>query len=826
MYLGIELFQGRDYLINQRGDISLFFKVELPPIFKKDEGGIVAIQHAFSNGLKSLEEDIALQRLDFIYSKGNRYVKQEDILIERGEETFFQTLSFKKIETYFIFTLKAHPRKKMSYFDALTEIPQWKYPLFEQKHYTESALNRFTNSIANFYDHFLRGFTEGEVQIKSCDSIGIKNVIQNKYYNLNVAQNLEKSCVNNIIDKETHIQSAEKSAFVFTASQSGLPKALNLYEDAHYRSKYGALDIWMLHDLYYNTGNDLIINTVYERFDNKKFISSLETKKKLASSLRFGSSSNELLSEYLHILLENIKRHPEEILIQYSLGVIPIFHANIREERRMGLLNSLKNTLLGLDFLLEDNQNMCLRKFVSHSPGNATDIADGDKSVIFTEHAGILSCFEHSTKSDAVKGIPLMDIKTRELIQFNNNAYETKHFTVFGPTGTGKSFTCNHIIKNLLTQGCEVVVGDVGYSYEKLCRYFGGEYIEMSNEHPLKINPFLLFKQDSVGQFVLEKNDQDDSLEFIVNLFGICFKGSDGSEIDTAERSFLIAILTDYMLLVNREGRSPNFTDFYGALDSLIEGNKILQVPSSVFDLQRFKLIMSHFVRGHEYGHIFDTEVNSELSHHRFVVFEFEKIRNNKILFPISYFVLTSMVLKKIYHKTSINPFYLVFDEVNVLLSGEYGKTAKFVDYCVRTMRKWDAGLGLSTQNIEDLNKSQELKGSIINNTAMFYFKRQPEAQKQFIQQNLEMSDFNVRKLFSIQDKFKEIFIYDKRNVGHLFRIETNMFNYWLYTTDPDDKKIFHQYFERYGRNLNTTLVNLVANHAIEEVRKLKDGIK
>jgi hypothetical protein len=821
MYLGIEQFKEKFYLINVRADISLIYKVKFPPVFKKDEEGILSIQQSFSNALKYLGMDICLQRMDFISTKKNQYQKHDDILIERGEERFFQTMSFRSTESYFIFTLKANPNKKPTYYDAIVERSSKKKTLFENKHYTDEAIQKFNISILNFFDNFLRGFQGKEIAFKLCNDIDIKNLVQNKYFNLNIGTNVEKSVINTIVDKDKFISSGNKAAYIFNLAGNGLPKELSLYVDGQYKSKYGALDIWMLHDLYFNTGNDLIINSVYEGFDNKKYIDSLKQKQKLAASLKFGSTSNELLSESVDQLMLILNQNPDEKLVKFHFSVIAVMDESMHEEARQIRLNSLRNTMLGYDFEVEDNQNQPLRKFGSCSPGNATDLAEGEKNIVLTNIAAAISCFEHSTVGTATKGIPLMDIKTKELIQFNNNAYETKHFTVFGPTGTGKSFTCNHIIKNLITQGCDVVVGDVGYSYLKLCKYFGGEYYEMSSENPLKMNPFFIFRKNQDGLYVVEKSDDDDSLEFVVNLFGICFKGSDGTEIDNAERSYLITILTDYIGLVNKEKRIPSFTDFYHSIDTLIKDDQILQVPSTIFDIQRFKLIMNNFVKGNEYGHIFDTDVELKLADKKFVVFEFEKIRNNKILFPISYFILTSMVLKKIYTKKSLKPFYLVFDEVNVLLSGEYGKTAKFVDYCVRTMRKWDAGLGLSTQNIEDLNKSMELKGSIINNTAMFYFKRQPEAQKQFIQQNLEMSDFNIKKLFSIQDKFKEIFIYDKQNIGHLFRIETNMYNYWLYTTDPDDKKIFNKYFDKY-KDLNTTLVSLVENNAIEEVKLLK----
>lgn len=823
MYLGIERFKDKDYLVNKRGDLCLFYKVNFPPIFSMSEEKMFEVNNAFSKALNMLGSDMILQRIDFTYKKSNIYEKQMEITSEEYEKNFYEKIPFKKIESYFVFIKKANPSKKLTYVDSLVQTLKNKDRLFEQKHYDEKSINDFNISIYNFFDILKRGLTKN-FSFKNLVAQEIKNIVQNKYFNLNISKDIYGSTINNIIDKEEYIQSSNKCAYIYNITE--LPKTLNAFEDAKYNSVYGSMPISFQHDLYYYTNNDLIIISVYEGIDNNKYKSELKNKKNIANGIKFGSESNERISNSLDLLYSYMDANKEDKIMNYQLGIISIKEKNESEEKKQFSLNSLKNTLLNYGYGVEDASGIPLIKFINFSPGNVCEIPEEVKIKCPTSILSQMTCFEHSTLNTSSIGVPMMDVKSKEYFNFNIYKYTTKHFAVFGPTGTGKSFTMNHIMKNILTSGSEFVIADVGYSYKKLCEYYGGDYIEMSNTNPLKMNPFLVFRKDKNGSFIInstELDEEDDAMGFVLNLLMVCYKGSDNTEITTVEKTYINTLIRDYMVVVNESTKQPSFTEFYNKIDTLIEKNKNLQVTDSVFNINKFKLIMSQFVVGNEYGHIFDTNENFDLIKSKFVVFEFEKIRQNKTLFPISYFILTSMVLTKIYTKKSKRPFFLVFDEVHLLLSGEYGRTDKFIDYCIRTMRKWDAGLGLSTQNINDLNKSPELKGSLVNNTSLFYFKKQPTAQKDFIQQNLEMSDFNINKLFSIQDQYKEIFVYDKNNDGHIMRIETSTYNYWLYTTDGDDKKVYEEYYNRYNKDIKLTLKMLVENNALEEVKVIKE---
>ena len=67
---------------------------------------------------------------------------------------------------------------------------------------------------------------------------------------------------------------------------------------------------------------------------------------------------------------------------------------------------------------------------------------------------------------------------------------------VLGPSGSGKSFCMNNLIKQYFQQNTDIVLIDTGHSYSGLCEYYGGKYITYTDEKPITMNPFLFEKKE------------------------------------------------------------------------------------------------------------------------------------------------------------------------------------------------------------------------------------------------------------------------------------------------------------------------------------------
>lgn len=110
-----------------------------------------------------------------------------------------------------------------------------------------------------------------------------------------------------------------------------------------------------------------------------------------------------------------------------------------------------------------------------------------------------------------------IDITGKEgALRFTDNA----NFFCIGPSGSGKSFHMNSVVRQLLEQNTEVVMVDTGDSYEGICRYFKGTYITYSKDKPISMNPFKITDIEYNSNFGEKKN-------FLKALIFLIFKGTE-----------------------------------------------------------------------------------------------------------------------------------------------------------------------------------------------------------------------------------------------------------------------------------------------------------
>ena len=117
------------------------------------------------------------------------------------------------------------------------------------------------------------------------------------------------------------------------------------------------------------------------------------------------------------------------------------------------------------------------------------------------------------------QGVPMpVDVSGKEgKIRYTDNS----NFFVLGPSGSGKSFFMNTVMRQYYEQDTDIVIVDTGDSYEGLCSYFEGIYITYSKEHPISMNPFKIEKAEYEQNFQAKK-------DFLRNIIFLIFKGNDG----------------------------------------------------------------------------------------------------------------------------------------------------------------------------------------------------------------------------------------------------------------------------------------------------------
>lgn len=289
------------------------------------------------------------------------------------------------------------------------------------------------------------------------------------------------------------------------------------------------------------------------------------------------------------------------------------------------------------------------------------------------------------------QGVPVaIDISGKEGA---NKLTDNSNFFCLGPSGSGKSFHMNSVVRQLHEQNTDVVMVDTGNSYEGLCEYLGGKYIAYTEEKPITMNPFKI----SRGEYNIEK------IDFLKNLILMIWKGSD-SRIPEIEFRIVEQIIIDYydayfngFTQYSSEQREVLMKNLFAAasrkhtnmlpkevdemvrkqIDVLEARRAALKVTelsfNSFFDYSfdrleqictendittisysTYSTMLQPFYKGGAYEKILNENVDSTLFDETFIVFEVDAIKENKRLFPIVTLIIMDVFLQKMRLKRTV----------------------------------------------------------------------------------------------------------------------------------------------------------------------------
>lgn len=265
-------------------------------------------------------------------------------------------------------------------------------------------------------------------------------------------------------------------------------------------------------------------------------------------------------------------------------------------------------------------------------PGNEADFPSNDTFDIFLDQSTTFLNLETNYHSsipgvgirmvDRISGKPVdVDISDEPMhkgIVTNRNKF------ILGPSGSGKSFFTNHMVRSYYEQGAHVVLVDVGHSYKGLCDLVDGYYFTYTEEQPIKFNPFYIGEGDSLDT---------EKLETIKTLLFVLWKKDD----EKNSRSEYVALSTALNLyfekLNNDKSIFPSFNTFY---DFLRDDYKPIlekeQVKESNFDIGTFLYVLRPYYKGGEFDYLLNAEENLDLLAQPFIVFELDNIKGAHVM--------------------------------------------------------------------------------------------------------------------------------------------------------------------------------------------------
>ena len=288
-------------------------------------------------------------------------------------------------------------------------------------------------------------------------------------------------------------------------------------------------------------------------------------------------------------------------------------------------------------------------------PGNAADFPAEESFYTFIEQAVCFFAEETNYKNspspfgikmvDRLTGKPLhvdiSDLPMKKGITTNRNKF------VLGPSGSGKSFFMNHMVRQYYEQGTHVVLVDTGNSYQGLCEMINkktkgedGIYFTYTEENPISFNPF--YTDDFV--FDVEKKDS------IKTLLLTLWKSED-DKITKTESGELGSAVTAYIDRIKAD-RSiiPNFNTFYEFMRDVYRTEleeRAIKVSREDFNLDNFLTTLRQYYRGGRFDFLLNSDKNIDLLNKRFIVFEIDAIKENKELFPVVTIIIMEAFINK-----------------------------------------------------------------------------------------------------------------------------------------------------------------------------------
>lgn len=268
-------------------------------------------------------------------------------------------------------------------------------------------------------------------------------------------------------------------------------------------------------------------------------------------------------------------------------------------------------------------------------PGNAGDFPAEESFYTFIEPALCFFTEETNYKDspspfgikmcDRVSGKPLhldiSDLPMKKGIITNRNKF------VLGPSGSGKSFFMNHMVRQYYEQGSHVVLVDTGNSYQGLCELIrrktkgqDGIYFTYTEKSPISFNPF--FTDDYV--FETEKMDS------IVTLLMTLWKSAD-EKAGKTESGELGNAVSGYIRRI-QEDRSitPCFNTFYEYLKNDFReelSNREIAVEKEDFNISNLLTTLRPYYKGGRYDFLLNSADELDLLSKRFIVFEIDAIK-------------------------------------------------------------------------------------------------------------------------------------------------------------------------------------------------------
>lgn len=819
IYFSIEEVDGIGVLYTKTGEYSAVLKMENP--VQKYSANIEAyyeFTHLFAALAQTLGEGYALHKQDVFVRKA---FKEEN----GGNHEFLS-------ESYFRYFNGRPFTDSVCYLTITQENKKSRLMSFDNKKWRD-----FLVKIRKVHDQLRDAGVKSRFlgKTEACEYV-------DRFFSMNFRDKVV-SMTNFKVDDET-IGMGDRSCKVYSlvdVDYANLPSVIRPYANIEVNNTSMPVDLVSIVDSV--PGADCVVfNQMVFVPNQKRELALLDKKKNRHASMP--NPSNLMAVEDIKRVQEVIARESKQLVYtHYNLVVAVNGDTDIQK-----CTNHLENSFSRMGIHISKRAYNQLELFVNSFPGNCYGMnADYDRFLTLGDAATCLMYKERIVHNEDTplkiyytdrQGVPVaIDITGKE---GKEKLTDNSNFFCLGPSGSGKSFHMNSVVRQLHEQGTDIVMVDTGNSYEGLCEYLGGKYISYTEERPITMNPFRIHKEE----MNVEKTG------FLKNLVLLIWKGTQGTVTKTEDR-LVENVITDYYdayfngfdgftpmqredlrksLAIDERNRDGNREESEQERNSRIEcmidemerRRKELKVEELSFnsfyeysvqripdichenhisgiDLSTYRYMMKDFYRGGNHEKTLNENMDSSLFDETFVVFEIDSIKDDPLLFPLVTLIIMDVFLQKMRIKK--NRKVLVIEEAWKAIASPL--MAEYIKFMYKTARKFWASVGVVTQEIQDIIGSEIVKEAIINNSDVVMLLDQSKFKERFdtIKAILGLTDVDCKKIFTInrldnkdgRSFFREVFIRRGTTSG-VYGVEEPHECYMTYTTERAEKEALKLY--------------------------------
>ena len=801
IYFSIEEVDGIGVLYTKTGEYSAVLKMENP--VQKYSANIEAyyeFTHLFAALAQTLGEGYALHKQDVFVRKA---FKEEN----GGNHEFLS-------ESYFRYFNGRPFTDSVCYLTITQENKKSRLMSFDNKKWRD-----FLVKIRKVHDQLRDAGVKSRFlgKTEACEYV-------DRFFSMNFRDKVV-SMTNFKVDDET-IGMGDRSCKVYSlvdVDYANLPSVIRPYANIEVNNTSMPVDLVSIVDSV--PGADCVVfNQMVFVPNQKRELALLDKKKNRHASMP--NPSNLMAVEDIKRVQEVIARESKQLVYtHYNLVVAVSGDTDIQK-----CTNHLENSFSRMGIHISKRAYNQLELFVNSFPGNCYGMnADYDRFLTLGDAATCLMYKERIVHNEDTplkiyytdrQGVPVaIDITGKE---GKEKLTDNSNFFCLGPSGSGKSFFMNHLVRQYYEQGAHVVLVDTGNSYQGLCgmirRKTGGAdgvYFTYTEEKPISFNPF--YTDDYV--FDVEKKDS------IKTLLLTLWKSED-DKVTKTESGELGSAVNAYIERI-RANRSivPSFNTFYEYMrdDYRRElAEREIKVEKSDFNIDNMLTTMRQYYRGGRYDFLLNSTENIDLLGKRFIVFEIDSIKENRELFPVVTIIIMEAFINKMRRLKGVRKQLIVEEAWKALSSANM---AEYLRYMYKTVRKYYGEAIVVTQEVDDIISSPVVKESIINNSDCKILLDQRKYMNKFdqIQALLGLTEKEKGQILSINMAnnpsrlYKEVWIGLGGTQSAVYATEVSAEEYLAYTTEETEKVEVYRLAEKLGGDIEAAILQLAERRRNKE---------